>query len=221
MHDADIETIKDYVSSLDDEQIVGFVNNIKGIANEVYYVEAENSDGDTVKAYLYADTNHPGYDIYLYDENTNQIVEYQLKATDNEYYVQDAVDEVGSDHVMVTSELAKKIGLCSTGISNEQLEADVNVVIDKLIDDSSLWDYVPGLTAWSIALIIAGLSKRYANREITRQQFLTMVGVFAGAKAVKVALIIAALSIPGLNIVAGALLFLKMVSSVKEVYSIE
>ena len=36
LHDADIETIREYVASLDENQIPGFVNNIKGIANEIY-----------------------------------------------------------------------------------------------------------------------------------------------------------------------------------------
>jgi hypothetical protein len=85
----------------------------------------------------------------------------------------------------LTYELAEYMGLPDTGISNEKLTADVNTVVDTLIEDHSLWDDVPGLTAWSIALVIVNLAQRYARREISRGQFITMVGAFAGAKAVK------------------------------------
>ena len=54
-------------------------------------------------------------------------------------------------------------------------------VRNHLLEDHSLWQYVPALSAWSIAMI-------------------------------------AALSIPGVNVVAGALLFLKMGLSVRNVY---
>lgn len=221
LHDADIETIREYVASLDENQIAGFVNNIKGIANEIYYVEAENSDGDTVKAYLFEDTNHPDYDVVLYDDLSGESIDMQLKATDSIDYVNDTIDEVGSENVILTSELAECMGLPDTGISNEKLTADFNTVVDTLIEDHSLWDYVPGLTAWSIALVIVNLAQRYARREISRGQFITMVGAFAGAKAVKVALIIAALSVPSLNIVAGAMLFLKLTNSVRDAYRVD
>ena len=139
---ADIETLREYVSSLDENQIPGLVNNVKGIAHEIYYVEMENGDGDSIEAYLFEDTNHPDYDVVLYDKETGDTVQVQLKASDSASYVQEAADELGSDQVLVTSELAERMGFKSTGISNEKLQADVEDVVDQLIDNPSLWEYV-------------------------------------------------------------------------------
>ena len=218
LRDADIEEIRQYVASLDDYQIPGFVNNIKGIAHEIYFVEAENEDGDTVYAYLFEDTNHPDYDVVLLDTSTGETMPLQLKATDNASYVREAVREVGADRVVVTEELADRLGLESSGIENEELEADVHELVDQLLEDRSLWDYVPGLSAWSLAMVLAELARRYARREITRQQLVTMVGVIGGAKLIKVVLIVAALSTPGLNLVAGAWLIARAIQAVREVY---
>lgn len=220
LHHADIEELREYVSSLDGDQLAGLINNIKGIAHEVLYVEAENADGDTVHAYLFQQTNHPDTDVVLYDPSVGERTEIQLKASDSRAYVADAVDGLGADRVAVTSELAERMGLESSGISNERLTADVEDVVDRLHDDESLWDYVPALTTWSVALIVTSLARRYARGEISREQFLRMVALFAGAKAAKIALIVAALSVPGLNIAAGALLFLKLASSVREAYAL-
>jgi len=146
-------------------------------------------------------------------------MDLQLKASDAHAYVDHAVHDVGHDHVVVTSEMAERMGLHSSGISNHHLTADVEQVVDKLEHDRSLWHYVPGMTAWSIALVIASLAQRYARGEISRNRFLNMVAAFAGAKAIKIALIVAALSVPGLNVVVGALLFLKLASSIREAYA--
>ncbi|WP_066172664.1 hypothetical protein [Bacillus marinisedimentorum] len=218
--DANNEELHAYVSSLDEEQLVGLVNNVKGIAHEVYYVEMENEDGDTVEAYMFESTNHPDYDVSLYDSETGETTDIQLKATDSEFYVQTAVDEVGADQVYVTEELAGKMGLQSTGISNEELTRDVEEVVDNLMEDHSLWNYVPALSAWSIALIIASLTKRYQQGEITRKQYLRMLGVFGGAKVIKIGVIIGLLSIPIVNVATGAVLVMKMMKSVRDVYAV-
>jgi hypothetical protein len=219
LHGANLSELRDYVHSLHEDQLAGLVNNIKGIAHEVYFVEAENHDGDPVHAYMFTDTNHPHYDVTLINHATGEHMDLQLKASDSHAYVDHAVHDLGHDHVVVTSEMAERMGLHSSGISNQHLTADVEHVVDKLEHDQSLWHYVPGMTAWSIALVIASLARRYAKGEISRERFLMMVGAFAGAKAIKIALIVAALSVPGLNVVVGALLFLKLATSVREAYA--
>lgn len=218
LREADIETIQDYIQSLDDSQIPGFVSNIKGIAHEVYFVEAENDDGDEIYAYMYEDTNHATYDVVLYDKSGQELDELQLKATNSEDYINETVKEVGEENILVTSELAEKMGLQSSGISNQQLEADVHHIVDQLVENHSLWEYVPALSGWSISMIIATLTKRYLKGEIDRKSFFQMVGIFAGAKAVKIGVIILALSIPGVNVVAGAALVMKTIFSIRNVY---
>lgn len=216
---ASYDEIREYIRSLDEDQIPGFVNNIKGIAHEVYYVEAENEDGDQIYAYLYSDTSHPDWDVHLVDKHTGEEWDMQLKATDDPDYAQEAIEEHGADRVVLTEELAEKMGVESSGISNEELEADVEYVTDKLLDDHSLWDYVPHLTAWSLVLILAELTKRWLRKEITTTEYVTTAAAWTGAKAVKVAALAVALSIPVVAQVTSALLIARALLNLRETYS--
>jgi hypothetical protein len=212
------EQLRDYLGSLDDDQLPGLVNNVKGIAHEVWYVEAENTDGDSVSAYMFEETNHPDYDVVLVDETTGDELELQLKATDSTEYVTDAVDALGTERVVVTEELAGRLGLDSTGISNEELTTDVEHVVDVMVDSPDLWDYVPALSAWSLALLVVSLTRRYRRKEIDAQQYRRMLTKFGGLRVLKMVLITASLSVPGLNVAVGAALFLTTVRTVIDVY---
>ena len=221
LRNATIEEIRQYVASLEEHQIPGFVNNIKGIAHELYFVEAENEDGDPVHAYLLEHTNRPDFDVVLADTSTGEIRFVQLKATDDAGYVRQALKELGPERIVVTEELAEQLGLESSGIEDRKLEADVHELVDRLLEDRSLWDYVPGLTAWNLAMVLAELARRYARREITREQLLATVGAMGGAKLIKVVLIVAALSTPGLNIAAGAWLIARAIHAVRAAYEVK
>ncbi|MDZ5711373.1 hypothetical protein [Jeotgalibacillus haloalkalitolerans] len=216
---ADVNELQAYLQSLEEEQLTGLISNIKGIAHEVYYIEIENEDDDAIYAYMFEDTNHEDYDIVIYDES-GSAESYQMKATDSEAYANQAIEEVGKDQVILTEELAEKLGTASSGISNKELTADVELVVDQLIENPSLWNYLPALSAWSIALIAASLTKRYINKQIDRKTYFQLMTIYCGAKVSKLAIIVAALSIPGVNIVAGAVLFLKVAFSVKNTYSL-
>lgn len=218
LKDANIDELHSYIRSLEEDQLPGLVSNVKGIAHEVYFVEAENEDGDTVQAYMFEDTNHEDYDIVVYDTD-GASTSFQLKATDSTSYANEAIEEVGSDHVILTDELANKLGVTSSGITNKDLTADVENVVDHLLEDKSLWDYIPALSAWSIALIATSLTKRYMNKQIDQKTYLQLMTIYCGAKLSKIAIIILALSIPGINIIAGALLLLKFGLSAKNTYS--
>ena len=212
------EELRNYLHSLDEDQLPGLVNNVKGVAHEVWYVDAENGDGDGVSAYMYEDTNHPDYDVVLVNSDTGEELEVQLKATDSTAYVENTIDELGAERVVVTEELANELGIESSGISNEELTADVEGVVDGIIDAPDLWDYVPALSAWSLALLVTSLTRRYLRKEIDAQQYRRMLTKFGGLKVLKMVLITAALSTPGLNIAVGAGLFLMTLRTVVSVY---
>ena len=212
------EELRDYLRSLNEDQLPGLVNNVKGIAHEVWYVEAENADGDGVSAYMYEDTNHPDFDVVLVDDATGEELELQLKATDSTAYVENAIDEIGAERVVVTEELADKLGVESSGLSNEELTADVEGVVDGIIDAPDLWGYVPAMSAWSLALLVTSLTRRYLRKEIDAQQYRLMLTKFGGLKVLRMVLITAALSTPGLNIAVGAGLFLMTLRTVVSVY---
>ena len=119
--DASVEEIGEILNSYDDNQIPGLVNNVKGILFELEYVEIENSDGDSIFAYQFEQTNYPTYDVQLIDEQTGGIEEIQLKATSSASYVKNWMDEHG-ENIVVTDEVAEELGLDVVGINNEELE---------------------------------------------------------------------------------------------------
>ena len=69
---ASLIEISEKISTYDDSQIPYLVSNIKGIVHEIEFAEFENEDGDSIFASVYNDTNHPGYDVKLFDKNNGE-----------------------------------------------------------------------------------------------------------------------------------------------------
>ena len=198
--DASIEEIGEMLREYDPSQMPGLVNNVKGILFELEFVEIENSNGDSIFAYQFEETNYPAYDIQLIDQETGQIEEIQLKATDSASYVQSWMDEHG-DNIVVTDEVAERMGLQGVGVSNDELEVRVEDFVAKLqeLDDRTL-EYVLGsLGAISLALSLILVFRQYMNNQISKDQFLFLSAQIAGRRIAKYSLIAVALSLPGLN----------------------
>ncbi len=213
---ASIEQIQEYAQSLDEEQIPGLVNNVKGILHEMEFVEMENADGDTIYAALFADTNHPGYDVVLTDSETGDVFDLQLKATDSVSDVDDWISDHPDGEILLTSELADKLDLPSSGISNEHLTYRVEDVVDRLqeMDDTdSIWHHFPALTLASAAVVVWALFCRYRRGELTLAQFKLRAAAVTGMKLAKIGVLSLLLSIPGVNVVTGSLLVAKMILS--------
>ena len=133
LHNADTHDVVDYLRTYEPEQLPGLINNVKGILHELLFVEAENADGDSIVASVFPTTNHPDYDVELQDADTGQIWPMQLKATDSTSYVNETIDELGAGHVIVTSELADKLSVHSSGLSNSEITQDVHRFVDAAI----------------------------------------------------------------------------------------
>lgn len=171
------------------------------------FVRLENDDGDAIHAALYGSTNHPGTDVQFVDIDSGETWSAQLKATDDASYVQDWIDSHPDGEILVTSELAARMDLSPSGLSNEHLTARTEDVVDQLLEagsDSDLWDYFPALTVASIALVVWELWTRHCKGEITLSQFKWMTAKVSGLKAGKLALLSVAMMIPGINVVTGA-----------------
>ena len=198
--DASIEEIGEMLRGYDPAQIPGLVNNVKGILFELEFVEIENSDGDSIFAYQFEETNHPTYDIQLINQETGHIEEIQLKATDSTSYVQSWMDEHG-DSIVVTDEVAEQMGLEGVGISNDELEVRVEDFVAKLqeLDDHTLEHVLGSLGAVSLAISLVLVFRQYINKQITKDQLLFLSAQIAGKRIVKYSLIAVALSLPGLN----------------------
>jgi len=203
----DLSQIQDYLQSLDDDQLVGLANNVKGVLHEIQFVEIENEDGDEITAALFTDTNHPDTDVLLTNQETGETIAVQLKATDSESYVQHWIDTHDEGEILVTEEIAEQMGLESTEISNEELTADVSEFTEKLMklnDDDSIWDLMPELPAISIAISGFYLFEQYRKGVISYNTFKIKFIRLTGIKAAKFTLIAGLLMVPGINILVGA-----------------
>ena len=197
---ASLEEIGEILNSYDDDQIPGLVNNVKGILFELEFVEIENNDGDSIFAYQFEQTNYPTYDVQLIDEQTGDIEEIQLKATDSASYVKSWMDEHG-DNIVVTDEVAEELGLEGVGISNDELEVKVEDFLDKVkdADEESLTPLIGNIGTISLAISLVFLIKKWMNAEIKRDEFLKTSALITGKKIVKFSMIAVALTIPGIN----------------------
>lgn len=214
------EALGEWLAEMDEAQIRGVVSNTKGVLHEMEFVRIENSDGDSVQAALFPSTNHAGYDVEFIDTATGEMWAAQLKASDEASYVQAWIDEHPDGEILVTQELASKMGLPSSGQSNEDLTVKAEDLIDRLVktaDDDSLWDYFPGLSAASIGLFVWGLWRRYRLSEISLEQFRRLAAKATGLKAANLVLLTLALSVPGLNVVTGAALVAGLIYSAANV----
>ena len=209
---ASLEEISEILNSYDENQIPGVVNNVKGILFELEFVEIENTDGDSIFAYQFEQTNYPTYDVQLIDEQTGGIEEIQLKATSSASYVKNWMEEHG-DNIVVTDEVAEELGLEGVGISNEELEVKVEDFIEKVkdVEEESLVPLLGNIGTISLAISLVFLVKKWMNGEIQREEFLKTSALITGRKVVKFSIIAVALSIPGINFVTAVGLAMSLI----------
>jgi len=217
-----VEEIGNRLSTYNDGQIEGLVSNVKGIAHEMEFVKLENENGDSIYASLYPDTNHPGYDVQLFDEDTGEHWAVQLKASDDKSYVNQWIEQHPNGEIIVTDELAEKMGLESSGIENAEVTTQVEDFVDKLInhdDVETLSSYFPMLALASVAMVIWELWKRYKSGQLSYARFKLLAGMAAGKKTIKMGVLVALLSIPGVNVIVGAALIAQLIYSTTELAS--
>ena len=217
--DLSVSDTAERLASYDSEQIGGLINNVKGILHEMEFQRLENEDGDAVVAALFPDTNHRTVDVQLLDEKTGAAWEVQLKATDDMSAINAWIDSNSDTEILVTEELSERMGLPSSGLSNEELTVRVEDFVDRMItigDDAedTLWNYFPPLVAASAGIIIFELWRRYRTGGITFEQFKSLSLKTLGLKAAKYGAIFAALAVPGLNVVVGAYLLGSLIFAV-------
>ncbi|MDD5392739.1 MAG: hypothetical protein PHE17_06945 [Thiothrix sp.] len=214
LQDTPLSGIQDYLYSMNEAQQLGLISNVKGILHEMEFVRIENTDGDSVHASFFADTNHPDTDIQLVDDDSGETWEVQLKATDSSFYVQDWLDTHPDGQIAITSELADKMELESTGIANEDLTTDVESFVDKLLEadaTDTLWDYVPTFSVMSLSIVIWKLWQRYQRGDISYERFKWLAAWAAGKKAVKITILGALLSLPVVGALTGAALVVSFI----------
>ncbi len=196
------------LASYDEDQISGLVNNVKGILHEMEFQRLENEDGDSIVAALFPDTNHKAVDIQMLDQQTGERWEIQLKATDDMSAISNWLDTNPDTEILVTEELAERMNLPSSGLSNEDLTIRVENFVDRMIEienqsNESLWQYLPPLVAASTGIIIFELWRLHRSNLISFVEFKRLSLGTLGVKGAKYTAIFAALAVPGLNAYSG------------------
>lgn len=210
------EELGHWLAAMNREQLLGVVSNTKGVLHEMLFVELENADGDTVFAAQFAETNNPGFDIIFSNPGSSHSWSAQLKATESEAYVREWLSDHPNDQILVTREIAARMGLESSGISNVELTADTNSLVSLLINahqNDEIWDYLPGLSTLSVALVIWNLRVSVVKGEISEEQFRWMAAKASVERAARVLGLSALLSIPGVNILTGITLLARVLES--------
>lgn len=223
LSNASPEDIGDYLRTMNDDSLVGVVNNTKGVLHEMEFVALENEDGDTVYASLFADPHHADTDVEFTDSVTGSVWEAQLKTTSDPSYINEWLDEHPDGDIIVNTEMAEKMGLASSSLSNQQLTLTTEDFLDKALaaDDDSLWDYVPFLSVASISWIVWGLWQRYQQQHISLSEFKQLAAQATGIKVAKISVLVLLLSIPVINIVTGAALVAHIINALSEFLSTE
>ena len=210
------EELGQWLSEMNEAQLQGVVSNTKGVLHEMRFVELENANGDTIYAAQFAATNHPGFDVVFSDAVSGSEWAAQLKATDSEAYVRDWLQSHPEGEILVTTEIAHRMGIESSGLSNTDLTMDAERLVDTLIAADQrdiIWDYVPGLTALSIAMVVYELHQRLKLGEIRPDQFKWMVAKATGQRATRIVALTVLLSVPVVNVVTGIALIANALSA--------
>ncbi len=211
------------LASYDESQIAGLINNVKGILHEMEFQRLENEDGDCVVAALFPNTNHRTVDVQLLDQETGAAWEVQLKASDDLSAISAWIDSNPHTEILVTEELSQRMGLPSSGLSNEDLTMRVEDFVDRMIElgdaaEETLWDDFAPLVAASAGIIVFELWRRYRSGRITFEEFRALALKTLGLKAAKYGATFAALAVPGLNVVVGAYLLASLLFAVHGVF---
>ena len=218
---ASLEEISNYLSKYDESSIDGLVYNIRGILHEIEWVSMENSDGDSVVAGLFPNTNNRDYDIWCYDVQSKEYWVEQLKTTTSEHEVKMWMNKHPDEVIRVDEEMAEKLDISSTGLNREELEKRVRDEIDNLrdyADDDIIWDYFPFLTPISISLVVWELYKQLEKGDIDNDKFQYMVKKVTGLKLAKIAALMAMLSIPVINVLTATGMIYRLIKSSQRAY---
>ncbi len=129
------------------------------------------------------------------------------------------IDSNPNTEIFVTEELAERMGLPSSGLSNEDLTMRVEDFVDRMVEigddaEDTLWNYFPPLVATSAGIIVFELWRRYRSGRISFEEFKALSLKTLGLKAAKYGATFAALAVPGLNVVVGAYLLGSLIFAV-------
>lgn len=152
------KSLQQMVQSMDDTQLSGFVNLLKGKLFELRYVEYLN-DGHLPTGFhaeLASSANQAGWDVAILDDQGQVSEALQLKATESASYISHALERYPYINVVTTEEVYSHATmgdmadhLINSGISNDDLNDFVQEQILNARDDVSS-DLFPSIIPYAI-----------------------------------------------------------------------
>lgn len=124
-----------------EEQLMGFINGVKGKLFEINVAEKLNN-GERVGDLELADgqfielsnlPNQEGYDLMIYNDDGSVEEFYQLKATDSLSYVKQTIEDNPDYEIITTSEVADEIDdprIHGSDIENLELKEELENLVD-------------------------------------------------------------------------------------------
>lgn len=194
---ASLDQIAEKMASYSPEQLAGVEWMIKGRLFERLQIAHENADGDAWIAVSHADQSFPGSDITLINEETGEVIEVSLKATDSASYIESALLRYPDTPILTTQEVADRFAgdprVMGTTFSNESLtditEQNFDAMLDRLAPPPVAEGVTAGVTAKAMTLlwpfVIAYLRHRITYDQLV-QAFRRVMGETGVALAARV-----------------------------------
>lgn len=136
-------SLEDVIYKMDDTQIQGLVNSIKGKLFELRYVDYLNNGNlpDGYNAIMASSANNPGWDIAILNSDGTIAKELQMKATDSLNYVKEALDKYPDISVVTTDEMYSNLimhGMADNVINSGISNAELTEVVTEALENNSL-----------------------------------------------------------------------------------
>jgi hypothetical protein len=179
LRDAEVGDLAAYVAALNHEQLRGVASNIKGIYHELLYVHGVNADGGEISAEVFGATNHPGADVqFIVDGDV--IREVQLKAVASAAPILEHLSRYPEIEVLATTEIADRVaGVASSGLSNENLTAQVDEVFSALPGDGLIQEVGEAVAASALVSGAFAAGRVLRTGSVSRSQFRSAFGDMA------------------------------------------
>lgn len=175
------------VQSMNDVQLNGFVNLLKGKLFELRYVEYLN-DGHLPNGFhaeLASTANQAGWDIAIVDEQGMIAQELQLKATESASYISHALERYPYIDIVSTEEVYSHATmgdmadhLINSGITNEEMTDFVQEQILNAQDDVYS-DFFPSIIPYAVIAFSVALDDKKSDyqkgKEFGRRSTLSYV----------------------------------------------
>ena len=166
-------SLQQAVQSMDDVQLNGFANLLKGKLFELRYAEYLNEGHlpEGFHAELASLANQAGWDVVIFDEHGQVAEALQLKATESASYISHALERYPYIDVVTTEEVYSHATMgdmaehvINSGISNDEMSDFVQEQILNAQDDVSS-DFFPSIIPYAIIAFSVALDEKKTDYE--------------------------------------------------------